>query len=376
MKQEIKEYVCKYCGIKYIGTRGGFSNHLHYCKMNPNIYSKPKRKSKKIEKHTYKFICKNCGKEYELQLTEREYLTGKHSYKNFCSKSCANTRCHTSKTKQKIGNSVKNSESYKAAQLNRKKNSKNYVYDENKQEYIKICKKPYCGSYELNEKYPEISKRQSPKWFNKLIPFGLDISTLGTERFIIEYFKCKKLLYEEYVVNKLSPKDIYLKYNCSTHINNSETLLHVFKDWGFTTRSLSESNINARLQGKLQNAFHTQYNCDWHTTWDNKEVYLRSSYELEYAQELDSKQIKYEVESLRIKYFDTKENTYRCAIPDFYLPDINTIVEIKSSWTYDEQNMKDKFKAYKELGYNTKLILDKVEYINLENVNIIERYKK
>ena len=53
-----------------------------------------------------------------------------------------------------------------------------------------------------------------------------------------------------------------------------------------------------------------QYECGWHTTWDNTEVYLRSSYELEYAQELDSKQINYEVESLRIKYFDTKLNGF------------------------------------------------------------------
>ena len=124
MKQSIKEYKCKYCGEIFIGTRGGFSNHLHYCKMNPNTYSKPKIKSKKIEKQTYKFICKNCGKEYELELTEKEYLSGKHSFKDFCSKSCANTRHHTNETKQKIGNSVKNSDLYKIAQVNKKKNSK------------------------------------------------------------------------------------------------------------------------------------------------------------------------------------------------------------------------------------------------------------
>jgi predicted nuclease of restriction endonuclease-like RecB superfamily len=48
----------------------------------------------------------------------------------------------------------------------------------------------------------------------------------------------------------------------------------------------------------------------------------------------------------------------RVAIPDFYLSESNTIVEIKSNWTYDEQNMKDKFKVYKEHGYNFKLILE------------------
>lgn len=51
----------------------------------------------------------------------------------------------------------------------------------------------------------------------------------------------------------------------------------------------------------------------------------------------------------------------RVAIPDFYLPESNTIVEIKSDYTYDKQNMDDKIKAYKEHGYKYKLILEKEE---------------
>lgn len=64
---------------------------------------------------------------------------------------------------------------------------------------------------------------------------------------------------------------------------------------------------------------------------------------------------------MRIQYFDTQKNKQRIAIPDFYLPETNTIVEIKSSWTLDIQNMKDKFIAYKKLGYNTKLIYEHKE---------------
>lgn len=62
--------------------------------------------------------------------------------------------------------------------------------------------------------------------------------------------------------------------------------------------------------------------------------------------------------------FDTQKQKYRCAIPDFYIPEINTIVEIKGNHTLDIQNMKDKFSAYKQLGYNTKLILENNE-VNL-----------
>lgn len=106
---------------------------------------------------------------------------------------------------------------------------------------------------------------------------------------------------------------------------------------------------------------YTQYKCGWHITWNNKEVYLRSSFELDYAKELNEKQIDYEVEFKHIKYWDSQKQEYRCAIPDFYIPSENLIIEIKSSYTLDEQNMKDKFKAYKDLGYNTKLICDHKE---------------
>lgn len=46
------------------------------------------------------------------------------------------------------------------------------------------------------------------------------------------------------------------------------------------------------------------------------------------------------------------------AIPDFYIPSENKIVEIKSDWTYDEQNMKDRIKAYKKHGYTVDVILE------------------
>ena len=320
----------------------------------------------KQNKNTYKFICKKCGKTYELQLTEKQYLTGKHSYKNYCSKSCANSRVLTDSIKTKISKSVKNSESYQKALLNKRKNSKNYRYDNNTNSYIAITKLIYCGTDELNNLYPEISKRQSPKWFNKLIPFGLNIEYLGTINFPNEYFKCKQLLYTEYVINRLSPKDIYNKYKCYLYFNNSETLLHLFKDWGFETRNHKSAVTDCYLTNKLTPPTAYQYKHGWHTTWNNKEIYYRSSYELDYAIELDNQQIDYEVESLRIKYFDSILNEYRCAIPDFYIPSTNEVIEIKSIYTLDIKNMKDKFKTYIELGYKPKLILEHKEVdINL-----------
>lgn len=366
MKQEIKEYICKYCGEKFVGTRGGFSNHLRFCKMNLNEYtSKQKHKETKQQRNIYKLKCKLCGQEYELELTESQYNKG--NFTKFCSRSCANTRKHTTESKNKISNSLHNfydgnTDFLKYKQWLKKSNelkSKNPYYIKDKDD--KYVKYYHCGSKELNEKYPEIGCRQSKKWFNKLIPFGFDITSLGSERIIEEFYKCKELLYNEYVINKLSPADIYKKYNCSTYINNSETLLHVFKAWGFNTRSYSDAVKECYLQGKLdipETGNKYQYKHGWHTTWNNKEVYYRSQNELDYAIELDNQQIDYDMECLRIKYFNTQTNSDGCAIPDFYIPSKNEIVEIKSSFTLDLQNMKDKFKTYKELGYNCKCICD------------------
>ena len=196
--------------------------------------------------------------------------------------------------------------------------------------------------------------------------FGFDKSVIGTERVITEFYRVRSIIENFYKVNSSNNEKLIETFS---YTSGPANFMKIIKSLNIESKSHNEAVANAWMLGRIQpvNAEgNYQYECGWHTTWDNKEVYIRSSYELEYAQKLDNKQIKYEVESLRIKYFDTKENSYRCAIPDFYLPDTNTIVEIKSSWTYDEQNMKDKFKAYKELGYNTKLILDKVEYITID----------
>ena len=134
--------------------------------------------------------------------------------------------------------------------------------------------------------------------------------------------------------------------------------------WNFPIRGWSKACINSWLQNKLNNDNkENQYKQQWHITWNNKEVYLRSSYELDYAKELDKHQIDYEVEFKHIKYWNSLKQEYRCAIPDFYIPSTNTIVEIKSNWTLNIQNMKDKMKAYKDLGYNFKLICDHKEII-------------
>ena len=73
---------------------------------------------------------------------------------------------------------------------------------------------------------------------------------------------------------------------------------------------------------------------------------------------------------MRLIYYDTQKKKRRVAIPDIYIPCENKIIEIKSSWSYDEQNWKDRLKTYKKLGYKVKLIISK------GRKNIFENYKE
>ena len=149
----------------------------------------------------------------------------------------------------------------------------------------------------------------------------------------------------------------FFNYPDVSHLTNN-----VFLRLNIPVKSTSESVQDAIYNGfrvhTIESHKHKQTH---HTTWDNKIVFLRSSYEEDYANYLDENKILYEVENIRLRYFDSQKNKERIAIPDFYLPDTNMIVEIKSLWTLDVINMLDKVKIYKESGFNFKLILEHKE---------------
>ena len=77
---------------------------------------------------------------------------------------------------------------------------------------------------------------------------------------------------------------------------------------------------------------------------------------------LDSLKWMYQYEQLRIPYFDTIRNRIVVSKPDFYIPEKNLIVEVKSHYTYKYQVMVDRMNEFHRLGYNFKLVLDYVEY--------------
>ena len=202
-----------------------------------------------------------------------------------------------------------------------------------------------------------------------LYPFGFNKNTIGTLQYIDEFNKASKIILTEYFDNKLSVQEIYTKYNCSHYFKVWKLFYFMKNILEIKLRTLSEANkisiMNVDNLQKLKRNYN--YKDTYHTTWENKIVYLRSSYELDFAKILDEQKISYDVEKVKVLYFDTQLNIERVAIPDFYIPSTNTLIEIKSYWTLDLQNMYDKRKSYFANGYNFKLILEHKE-IELDDI--------
>lgn len=175
-----------------------------------------------------------------------------------------------------------------------------------------------------------------------------------------EFLKIQSLLYTEYHIKCESMLTLMKKFN----IPSSKTMDTIFRLFDIEPRSFSESSLNALAQCRSHVRPSSVFKNIFHKSWFGETFCLRSSYEEYFAKQLDQSQTKYFVEHLRIKYFHTGKKRYCIAIPDFYLPETNTIVEVKSTYWLDEDEMRDKKSAYLSLGY--KFILN-LEHQLLEN---------
>ena len=302
-------------------------------------------------------ICENCGKEHD----------GGYGSGRFCSKECA--RSFSTKKSQGQLKEAKCIDCGKTIYIGKRASSKKCRCEEcNKIHYYNlhpkkikikqtnntknICK--ICGS--INHQCKDVNVCSHYRLFPTLIKFGLDSSKLGTEKIIDEYYKIKDIIEYEYKINRITEKELKEKYNYNSGISNFHKILKSLNINSYNSHDAVKISISL---GRLNPGFDYQHFKEYlHKSWEGNIYHLRSSYEDIYANELDRNKIKYDYENLRIKYWDSQKQEYRYSIPDFYLIDDNIIVEIKSSYTLDKQNMIDKFKAYKELGYNCKLICD------------------
>lgn len=314
-------------------------------------------KSESIKNRTKK--CLNCG----------EIFLSKDNRQLFCCSKCSGKYIakHTSykptnEIKQKIRESLINYHLKHNKHLNCNIKSTNKIEHKIhiKQHLCKICGCDVCEKPDICKQY--LIRKQSIN----LIKLGFDFTKIGSKEIYLEYDRIKNYLITEYLIKQRSLVDI-----CHDNNMTSETSLCKIMDmYRIDRRSQSDALYTAIKNGKINydKVISTCYKHGWHTTWDNYRIFYRSSYELKYAEELDKKKIHYDVETLRIPYYDTQLQKHRISIPDFYIKDKNLIVEIKGEYTYNKQNILDRYKSYIENKYDFLLILEGVEYKDMNNL--------
>lgn len=294
------------------------------------------------------FVCDNCG----------AFHNGTYGSGRFCSEKCS----RSFSTKRDNKKELKEARCVICGDL---------IYI-NKRASLKKCKCKKCkkknkkckicgGFYNSDVCEKQFCKKHNYRHFKTLIKyFGFDKSKYGTSCVEKEFNRVRNLLYDLYWNKNYSTTDIANMFNYKSEPTNIAQKF--FKYLNIPVKKPSRAVTDNFLTGRMSLPKNNNtYVCGWHTTWDNNSVYLRSSYEFDFAKELDDKKIHYEVEKIRIRYFDTTKNDYRCALPDFYIPETNTIYEIKSEYTYNKVEMDDKFKEYKNMGYNCVLVLEHKE---------------
>ena len=123
-----------------------------------------------------------------------------------------------------------------------------------------------------------------------------------------EYKKIQSMLYSEYHILCESMLTMMKKFN----IPSSRTMDIIFRLFDIGARSLSAEANHLAIETKRATPPHnTTFTFTWHKTWFNETVFLRSTYELELANMLDEAKELYHTESLRIKYYDSQNKTYR-----------------------------------------------------------------
>lgn len=339
------------------------------------------------------FTCDCCGKEYRNGDHHCDNKSGRH----FCSNSCARKYSANSKTERsrlKTSESLKRYHKEHAHTLKCEKCGKEFEASPtlthgkckecrieiikhnrklkhyyNKHKRIKkptICK--ICGQLRKTCHCRDICKNITQiKIYSDI--FGFDMSVLGTVRVYDEFHRVKTMLNDLYWNKNMSIPDMFNMFNKGqitsylASTGNFRKLLKHFINFRNVTDGLKLwVNVNQR-------SFDGNFTTAKHISWNKKTFICKSTYEIDLCKELDTGKIKYIVEPFTVNYYDNTLKQWRFAIPDFYLPDFNTIIEVKSSFTYDRQNMIDKAKAYIEQGYNFILEYEHKSYTFHDMIN-------
>lgn len=163
-----------------------------------------------------------------------------------------------------------------------------------------------CGNIGCTDKF---CKDHNFRQLIGLTKLGFNASTIGTRLVKEEFYRLRELIYDLYWNQELSTIEIAKIFG----LRNDRFPPYILDNLDIPRRNLSESTTNAFKHGKLNpptvlSFLKSNLKACWHISWEGTNVYLRSSYELDYANYLDSQKISYKVEEIRLEYFDTLLN--------------------------------------------------------------------
>lgn len=130
----------------------------------------------------------------------------------------------------------------------------------------------------------------------------------------------------------------------------------LYQDPGFRQRSADRVMKVSKYHGKRY-----YYN----------DIPFRSTWEVTFAKWLDSENIKYKYEGVKVIYKDPETDQNKLYYPDFYIPDYNLCIEIKPKCYLGSDRVQAKAKACKDKGYNFKFITqDELSNLSTKLLNV------
>lgn len=217
---------------------------------------------------------------------------------------------------------------------------------------------------------PEICKRNHSKERNKKCSDTL--KKMGKLRLLPQQIECKELKekrrknicisIQKLLENKNHPIQLETLEKRRGRLNKmANTLFLLGKQKKLPVQNMTEEQkktFGEKISKKLREGIKSgriKLSKSWKKV-PYKNLSLRSNWEREVAKFLDINGFFWEYETRRIPYWDNDRKLEATTIPDFYIPSINTIIEVKSNADFESQKTKDKINGIKKKGFKTLLV--------------------
>ncbi len=338
------KFICKECGEKFNCPENLGKHVISHGLSNKEYYDRWLKKEGEG-------VCSICG-------TNTPFVHMGKGYRRYCSKKCS-----------AIGVGIKNKKGFK---IKREKIKESYEFE------CQECHEKFKTSTKLNNHITKIHglKYYYDKWLKKEDEEICKICGKLTEfynRIDLGYRKCcSKECAKKYQLNQRSKTNL-IKYGVE-NVFQSKEIQQKIKDSCLEKYGV-ENNMQSELgRSEFKSSMNKKYGVDWPTQnkeslekgqksarkmkrFRNTDLWYQGTYELDFLERFYDKYRDIQ-RGPSLKY-EHKGNS-KIYHPDFYIPSLNLIIEIKSSWILKRDiEYSEKKKATISSGFKYLMILDK-----------------